>query len=202
MTDLRGFKLEKKLIIEGYRFICGLDEVGRGSLFGPVVAAACILNPDNIPSGIKDSKKLSSSRREFLFDKIINSSFAWSVGSADNREIECINILEASKLAMKRAVNNLTVKPEILLIDAIKINDLKISQKSYIKGDEEVISISAASIIAKVFRDRMMLDFDKDFPQYNLKSNKGYPTREHKHALSIFGPTEFHRKTFKGVINS
>jgi ribonuclease HII len=200
MDDKRSFKLEKKLLQEGYRLICGVDEAGRGCLCGPVVAGACILDPTRIPEGIKDSKKLTAARREVLFQEITATALAWQIGIIEPDIIDEINILEATKLAMHKSIANLSQKPDIVLIDALKINDLQIAQKSYIKGDEEVVSIGAASIIAKVSRDRIMADYHNHFPQYNLKSNKGYPTSEHREAIIRFGPSAIHRKTFKGVI--
>ena len=200
MDDKRSFKLEKKLLQEGYRLICGVDEAGRGCLCGPVIAGACILDPSNIPEGIKDSKKLSAARREALFHEITATALAWQIGIVEPDIIDEINILEATKLAMHKSVANLDKKPDIVLIDALRINDLQIAQKSYIKGDEEVVSIGAASIIAKVSRDRIMADYHNHFPQYNLKKNKGYPTSEHREALIRFGPSVIHRRTFKGVL--
>jgi ribonuclease HII len=194
-----SFALERELIKKNYRFICGIDEAGRGSLAGPVIAAACILDPENIPYGIKDSKKLTPDKRQEFFNIIRRTALDWSVGIINNREIDRINILEATIRAMIKAVENLSLQPDIMLIDALELADLKIKQKSYIRGDENIISISAASIIAKVRRDEIMQDYHKVFPQYNWIANKGYPTREHYRTLEKYGPSKFHRVTFKGV---
>jgi ribonuclease HII len=200
VSDKSHYKLETYLLSTGFRFICGIDEAGRGSLCGPVVAGACILDPDHIPDGIKDSKLLSPKERERLFTLIKSSCLAWAVGMVDNRQIDKINILQATKKAMQSAVESLPIVPDCLLIDAVTLNNLKITQKSYIKGDVEVISIGAASIIAKVTRDDLMSTYHNKYPGYNWKNNKGYPTREHFRALDLFGPTELHRRTFKGVL--
>lgn len=200
VSDKSNFKLETRLKSSGYNKICGIDEAGRGSLSGPVVAGACVLDPENIPEGIKDSKLLSPAARSRLFDLIKASAVCWAVGIVDNNQIDQINILQATKKAMSLAVENLSVKPDCLLIDALTLDNLKIPQKSYIKGDVEVISIGAASIIAKVTRDEIMSAYHILHPKYNWKQNKGYPTPEHLHALSLYGPTEFHRRTFKGVL--
>lgn len=200
VSDLRGYKLETSLSSVGFRLICGIDEAGRGSLAGPVVAGACILNPDNIPKGIKDSKQLSPGARERLFQSIKSTAIAWSAGIIDNRQIDKINILQATKKAMELAVIGLNIVPDYLLIDAVSLDNLKITQKSYIKGDVEVISIGAASIIAKVTRDLIMSDYHTLHPEYNWHKNKGYPTREHLKALRSYGPTELHRRTFRGVL--
>jgi len=200
VSDKSNYKLEARLLSSGYSLICGIDEAGRGSLSGPVVAGACILDPQNIPDGIKDSKLLSPAERSRLFKLIKSSAIGWAVGIVDNHQIDLINILQATKKAMSLAVENLRVTPDCLLIDALALDNLKITQKSYIKGDVEIISIGAASIIAKVTRDEIMSTYHNLYPRYNWKQNKGYPTREHLHALALFGPTEFHRRTFRGVL--
>jgi ribonuclease HII len=200
VSDKSNYKIEARLISSGYSLICGIDEAGRGSLSGPVVAGACILDSQNIPDGIKDSKLLPPTERLRLFKLITTSAISWAAGIVDNYQIDQINILQATKKAMALAVENLRVTPDCLLIDALTLDNLKITQKSYIKGDVEVISIGAASIIAKVTRDEIMSTYHILYPQYNWKQNKGYPTREHLHALTLFGPTEFHRRTFKGVL--
>lgn len=200
VSDKSNYKLETNLLSSGFRYICGIDEAGRGSLSGPVVAGACILNPGNIPSGIKDSKLLSASERERLFVLIKLTAISWAVGIVDNHQIDKINILQATKRAMLYAVENLSILPDCLLIDALTLDNLKIEQKSYIKGDVEVISIGAASIIAKVTRDNLMSTYHNKYPNYNWKQNKGYPTSEHLRALKLFGPTELHRRTFRGVL--
>jgi len=198
--ELAGFRLEKRLLDSGFSLICGIDESGRGSLCGPVVASACILDPDNIPDGITDSKLLDPIRREGLFKEIVSSAIAWGIGTVDNNQIDQINILEATKKAMRLAFNSLKKKPDYLLIDYVKLCDLKISQKSYIKGDENILSISAASILAKVSRDKIMMRYHKLYPHYNWKANKGYPTEQHREAIVRYGPTRLHRRTFNSVL--
>jgi ribonuclease HII len=200
VSDKSNYKLEARLLSSGYRLICGIDEAGRGSLSGPVVAGACILDPQNIPDGIKDSKLLSPAQRSRLFKLITTSAISWAVGIVDNHQIDLINILQATKKAMALAVENLRSVPDYLLIDALALDNLKITQKSYIKGDVEIISIGAASIIAKVTRDEIMSTYHALYPRYNWEKNKGYATREHLLALASFGPTEFHRRTFRGVL--
>jgi ribonuclease HII len=200
VSDKSNYKLEARLLSSGYHLICGIDEAGRGSLSGPVVAGACILDPQNIPDGIKDSKLLSPAQRSRLFKLITTSAISWAVGIVDNHQIDLINILQATKKAMALAVKNLRSVPDYLLIDALALDNLKITQKSYIKGDVEIISIGAASIIAKVTRDEIMSTYHALYPRYNWEKNKGYATREHLLALASFGPTEFHRRTFRGVL--
>ena len=180
------------------KLIAGVDEVGRGCLAGPVIAAAVILK-NNIP-GLKDSKKLSIKERQKLSLIIMENSY-FSFGSASVKEIDEINILQASLLAMKRAILNLSVKPEMILIDGVHKPDLDIDTQTIIKGDSYIDEISAASIIAKVYRDNLMMQFDKKYPNFNFSSHKGYGTKLHKAAINKYGITPVHRKTFKGVIN-
>ena len=177
--------------------IAGTDEVGRGCLAGPVVAAAVILKED-IP-GLTDSKKISPKRREFLADLILEKSvFAYGVVSSN--KIDKINILNASLLAMKRAILNLPVRPSLVLVDGTFKPDLDIPMRAIIGGDSSENAISAASIIAKVYRDNLMIKYDSIFPVYDLKGNKGYGTKKHLEALKNFGHCEIHRTTFNGVI--
>ena len=182
----------------GFRAIAGVDEVGRGALFGPVFAAAVILNPECPFRGLQDSKVLDSEKRVFLAEQIKRVCLAWSVGAADALEIDQINIYQASRLAMKRAVEALKVQPDFLLIDAVSI-DLPIHQESLIKGDARCRAIAAASIVAKVARDECMNRWQTVFPQYNLSNNKGYSTPDHKAALGEHGPTCLHRFSFAPV---
>ncbi len=177
--------------------IAGTDEVGRGCLAGPVVAAAVILKED-IP-GLTDSKKISPKKREFLADLILEKSF-FAYGVVSNNKIDKINILNASLLAMKRAILNLPVRPSMVLVDGTFKPDLDIPMKAIIGGDSSENAISAASIIAKVYRDNLMIKYDSIFPVYDLKGNKGYGTKKHLEALKNFGHCEIHRTTFNGVI--
>ena len=177
--------------------IAGTDEVGRGCLAGPVVAAAVILKED-IP-GLTDSKKISPKKREFLADLILEKSF-FAYGVVSNNKIDKINILNASLLAMKRAILNLPVRPSLVLVDGTFKPDLDIPMRAIIGGDSSENAISAASIIAKVYRDNLMIKYDSIFPVYDLKGNKGYGTKKHLEALKSFGHCEIHRTTFNGVI--
>ncbi len=190
---------EEEWYKKGYRYIAGIDEAGRGPLAGPVVAAAVIFEPDYFNPWIRDSKSLSPQKREELFDKIREEAVAIGVGIVDEREIDRINILNATIKAMEKAVLDLKKTPDLLLIDGNISLSLNIPQFHLIDGDRRVLSISAASIIAKVTRDRIMEGYHKRYPQYNFSSNKGYPTREHLEALRHYGPCEIHRRSFKGV---
>ncbi len=190
---------------KGYKIIAGIDEAGRGPLAGPVVSAAVILPPDFTCSGVTDSKKLSEKKREALFPEIKARALAVGIGMADHKEIDRINILQASLLSMKRAVQDLAVgpnslNPDFLLIDGKFTIDMDLPQQAIVKGDSRSISIAAASIIAKVTRDRLMAKLHKTYPQYNFIRHKGYPTKAHKQAIIEHGPCPVHRKTFNGVI--
>ncbi|MFE1244526.1 ribonuclease HII [Fictibacillus sp. NPDC058756] len=189
---------EKQCIAKGKKIIAGVDEVGRGPLAGPVVAAAVILPNGYILNGINDSKKLSEKKREDLYERITADAISYSVHLVQPDKIDEINIYQASKLAMTEAVCQLKVEPDQLLIDAMEIT-LPIDQLKIIKGDEKSISIAAASIVAKVTRDRYMKKLDQMYPHYGFKSNMGYGTKEHLEALRIFGATDIHRKTFSPV---
>lgn len=180
----------------GYNLIAGLDEAGRGPLAGPVVAAAVILPKGEMILGVNDSKKLSEQKRDELFNKIQENALAVGVGIVDNETIDKINIFNATKLAMKQAVDSLKIKPDFLLIDALEIADINIKQKSIIKGDSKSISIAAASIIAKVTRDSLVKNYDKEYPGYNFSKHKGYGTKEHYEAIEKYGITPIHRKSF------
>ena len=181
-----------------FDFICGIDEVGRGPLAGPVVAAAVILPRDEKILYLNDSKQLSAKKREELYEIIMNKAVAVGIGESSYTRIDEINILNATYEAMRKAINNLKVKPDILLNDAVTIPLVDIKQVPIIKGDAKSASIAAASIIAKVTRDRMMEDYDKIYPEYNFASNKGYGSAEHIKALKEFGPTPIHRRSFIG----
>jgi len=180
------------------KLVAGVDEVGRGCLAGPVIAAAVILRK-NIP-GLKDSKKLSKKKREELSIIIMQNSY-FSFGSSSPKEIDKINILQASLLAMKRAILNLSVEPGKILIDGIHKPDLNTDTQTIISGDSYIDEISAASIIAKVYRDNLMMQFDKEYPNFYFSSHMGYGTKMHKAAIKKYGITQIHRKTFKGVIS-
>lgn len=181
------------------RLIAGIDEVGRGPLAGAVVAAAVILDPNNWIDGLADSKKLSEKKRNELDLKIKEKAYAWSIGRAEPHEIDEINILQASLLAMKRAVEGLPVNPVHLKIDGNQCLKMECSMEAIIKGDSKVASISAASIIAKVARDREMVEMDKQYPGYGFAGHKGYPTKMHREALIEKGVTPIHRLSFKPV---
>jgi ribonuclease HII len=189
-------KYEEKLVKSGKVLIAGIDEVGRGPLAGPVYSAAVILDLTVDILGIRDSKKLSSSQREQLSAQIKQKAIAYSIGIASVEEIDELNIFNATKLAMIRAVEMLRVRPEHLLIDAVRLRDMDIPQTSIIKGDDLSISIGAASIVAKVERDAMMNEMAKIYPQYCFEKNKGYGTKEHIEAIKRYGACELHRRSF------
>jgi ribonuclease HII len=180
--------------------IIGVDEVGRGPLAGPVISAAIILNKEKIPEGINDSKKLSKKKREFINEELI-SQHSFAIGIASVEEIDKINILQASLLAMKRAVLNLNIKPQTILVDGNKLPDLEYNMYPIIKGDSKSISIAAASIIAKVYRDKLMQDLSLQYPGYYWEKNSGYGTKQHLLALDNLGVTPIHRKSFAPIYN-
>lgn len=179
-----------------YEYICGIDEVGRGPLAGPVVACAVILPKDCKILYLNDSKQLSEKKREELYDVIMQQAVAVGIGSASPERIDEINILQATYEAMREAIQNLSVKPDILLNDAVTIPQVDIPQVPIIKGDAQSVSIAAASIVAKVTRDRLMVEYDKVMPEYHFASNKGYGAAAHIEALKKYGATPIHRKTF------
>ena len=181
---------------ESHGWVCGIDEVGRGPLCGPVVASAVILPKDCQILYLNDSKKLSEKKREELYDVIMEEAIAVGLGMATPERIDEINILQATYEAMRQAISNLKVKPAVLLNDAVTIPEVEIPQIPIIKGDAKSVSIAAASIIAKVTRDRMMVEYDRMYPGYELASNKGYGTKVHMDALRTIGPCEIHRRTF------
>ncbi len=189
---------ENELYKKGITLIAGVDEVGRGPLVGPVVTAAVILPADFYDERINDSKKLSEKKRELLYSVIYENAISIGIGISSNEVIDEINILEATKKAMKEAINNLSVKPEHVLIDAVKL-DIDIPSTSIIKGDAKSESIATASIIAKVTRDRMMVELDKLHPEYDFKNNKGYGTKKHIEAIYKYGILNEHRKTFAPI---
>lgn len=190
--------LERELRARGFHAVAGVDEVGRGALFGPVVAAAVILSPDRPVRGLNDSKLLQAERREVLDRRIRERAVAWAIAAVDAATIDCINIYQASRMAMRMAVSRLHPAPDFLLVDAISI-ELPLPQRPLIKGDMQCHAIAAASIVAKVYRDACMRVWDEVFPQYGLASHKGYSTPEHCRAIAQFGPTPLHRMSFEPV---
>lgn len=191
-------KYEKELYKKGITIIAGVDEVGRGPLIGPVVAAAVILPQNYKLEGLTDSKKLSEKKRESFYEIIKKDALAIGIGIVSEKIIDKVNIYEATKIAMKEAINNLKIKPEHILIDAMPL-DLDIPTTSIIKGDLLSITISAASVIAKVTRDHMLYEIDKEYPMYDLKNNKGYGTKKHMKAIKEYGITKYHRLSYKPV---
>ena len=193
------YEFETKASHQGFNNIAGIDEAGRGPLAGPVVAAAVILlSKINIPE-LNDSKKLSPKKREELFPKIQEMSVAFSVAVIDQEVIDEINILQAARLAMKKAVETLKITPGLLLIDGNQKIDSNLNQWAIVKGDSRSLSIAAASVLAKVTRDRIMDDYHKLYPQYGFDRHKGYGTKLHRNQIQEYGPCPVHRKTFKGV---
>jgi ribonuclease HII len=190
--------LERELRARGFRCIAGADEVGRGSLFGAVVAGAVILSPDAGIRGLNDSKQIEPQRREVLAGHIRERAVAWAVAAVDAATIDRINIYEASRLAMKIAVEQLSPAADFVLVDAVPLN-LPLPQQPLIQGDERCHAIAAASIIAKVYRDQMMREWDKFYPEYGLKNHKGYQSPEHMAAIRAYGPTPLHRFSFEPV---
>ncbi|MBU8912086.1 MAG: ribonuclease HII [Desulfobacterales bacterium] len=193
------WQLEHKALTQGYKAIAGIDEAGRGPLAGPVVSAAVILPHDFSCAGINDSKKLSEKKRNAFFPVIKEQAVCVATGISSNYEIDQINILQASLLSMKRAVENLSTPPDFLLIDGKFTLNMDIDQTALVKGDSKSISIAAASIIAKVTRDAIMKELHGKHPRYNFIQHKGYPTQAHKKAILKYGPCPVHRLTFKGV---
>ena len=193
-----NYKYERELNKKGIKLIAGVDEVGRGPLIGPVVAAAVILPKDYKLDGLTDSKKLSEKKREYFYEIIKKDALAIGIGIVAEKVIDEINIYEATKVAMKEAINKLNIKPEHILIDAMPL-DLDIPTTAIIKGDLLSITISAASVIAKVTRDHMLYEMDKEYPMYDLKNNKGYGTKKHIEAIKKYGITKYHRLSYKPV---
>ena len=189
-------KIENELVSMGYVSICGVDEAGRGPLCGPVVAAACILPPNYVPEGLNDSKKLTEKKREKLFDIIKENAVAYCIAQASVEEIDELNILEADLLAMRRAIDGLSVKADYALIDGNIARDFQIPAKAVVHGDAISPSIAAASILAKVTRDRLCLELDREYPQYGIAKHKGYGTKVHMQALREHGPSPIHSKQF------
>lgn len=190
------YTIEQSLLDIGYTCVCGVDEAGRGPLCGPVVAAACILPVGLYIEGLNDSKKLSPKKRKLVFEEIKKHAIAYCIAEASVEEIDALNILEADMLAMKRAVEGLSVKADFAIIDGNVSRGFKIPTMTVIKGDAKSPSIAAASILAKVTRDEMCEQMDKDYPQYGIAKHKGYGTKQHMDALRQYGPSPIHRKKF------
>lgn len=200
LCTIDNHRYEKKFYSRGYKYIAGVDEVGRGPLVGPVVAACVILPLDYELSGLTDSKKLSEKKRDYYYDIIIKDAVSIGVGIIDNKIIDEVNIYEATKMAMKDAISKLDIKPDIVLTDAMKL-DIDLPVIPIIKGDIKSITIAAASVIAKVTRDKMMYELDNKYPHYNFKNNKGYPTKDHTEAITKYGIIDEHRKTYAPIKN-
>lgn len=202
VNQVPTFTEEEKLIAQGYKLIAGVDEVGRGPLAGPVVAAAVILPLEERPSWlgkVRDSKQLTPSQRESIFDRIMESGIAFGVGVVSHEVIDEWGIAPATRLAMRRAIEKLSTRPDYLLIDYMRLPGIRIPQKGVVDGDSICFSIAAASIVAKVTRDRQMVELDGQFPGYGLAQHKGYGTAEHLEALQRLGPCPIHRKSFTPV---
>lgn len=196
MFSMVDYEYERNAAQQGYTAVCGIDEAGRGPLAGPVYAAAVIL-PDGLKiPGLNDSKKLTEKKREALFDEICQKAVAYGIGCASEQEIDEINILQATYLAMRRAVEQLSVPADYALVDGNRMPPLAIPGETVVKGDAKSASIAAASILAKVSRDRVMLLMDPVYPQYQFAKHKGYGTKVHREALLTYGPCPIHRKTF------
>ena len=190
------WEIENAYYSDGIMSIAGVDEAGRGPLAGPVYAAAVILKPNTIIKGINDSKKLSEKRREELFEEITEKAVAYNIFSIDEKRIDEINILNATYEAMNGAVNGLSIKPDFVLIDGNRISGMKLPHETVVKGDAKSVSIAAASILAKVSRDRFIYKMAQKYPQYGFEKHKGYDTKAHNEAILEYGPCEIHRKTF------
>jgi len=199
MKKINMLEYENKYYEKGYKVIAGVDEAGRGPLAGPVFAAAVVFDKDTVIDEINDSKKLSEKKREQLFDVIIEKALYYNIVSVDEKEIDKINILNASLKAFNLAVTGLEVLPDITLIDGNRSGEFPTEVETIVKGDAKSMSIAAASILAKVARDRYITALDEKYPEYNFKKHKGYPTKEHLEAVAKYGPCPIHRLTFKGV---
>lgn len=195
-NDFNWLEYEKNAINNGYQAVCGVDEAGRGPLAGPVCAAAVILPPDIIIEGVNDSKKLSEKKREALFDVIKEKSVSYSIAFATVDEIEKFNILNATMLAMKRAVEGLDIRADYAMIDGNRLPDLDIPAEYIIKGDAKSMSVACASILAKVSRDRLCYQYAEEYPQYGFDKHKGYGTKQHREAIIKYGPCPYHRMSF------
>ena len=189
---------ENQLLAQGYKYICGVDEVGRGPLVGPVVAACVILPEEFHLEGLTDSKKLSEAKRDYFFEEIKKQAISYGIGIVSEKRIDEINIYQATKEAMLEAINNCNPKPDYVLTDAMKL-DMEIPFTPIIKGDLKSITISAASVIAKVTRDKMLYELDEKYPMYDFKNNVGYPTKKHLDAINKYGIIDEHRRSYGPV---
>jgi len=202
VSQVPTFDEEERLKAKGYRLVAGIDEVGRGPLAGPVVAAAVILPLEERPSWlsrVRDSKQLTPTQRESIFDRVLESGIAFGVGVVSHEVIDKRGIAPATRLAMRHAIEQLSTRPDYLLIDYMRLPGVRIPQKGVVDGDSICVSIAAASIVAKVTRDRLMVELDGQYPGYGLAQHKGYGTPEHLEALQRLGPCPIHRKTFEPV---
>jgi ribonuclease HII len=181
--------------------VAGVDEAGRGPLAGPVVAAAVVLRPDRMIDGLDDSKRLKSDERIWFFGEIERHARAVAVGIIDATTIDRVNILEATRLAMRQALRGLEIEPDLVLTDWVALKGLPYPQRNLVKGDQRSATVAAASIVAKVTRDRIMVEADREFPRYGFGRHKGYPTEEHRSSLAKFGPCPLHRRCFRGVVS-
>lgn len=197
---MNWLEYEQNAISKGFTSVCGVDEAGRGPLAGPVCAAAVILPENTVIEGVNDSKKLSEKRRESLFEVIKSTAVSYCIAYATVEEIESLNILNATMLAMKRAVEGLDVKSDYAMIDGNRMPDLSIDGECIVKGDAKSMSIACASILAKVSRDRLLYEYAKEYPQYHFDKHKGYGTKVHVEALKEYGPCPYHRMSFLGKI--
>lgn len=189
-------EIEENLYSKGYKFVCGVDEAGRGPLCGPVVAAAVILKKDDKIEGVNDSKKLSEKKREEVYERIMEKALAVGVGMSDVDVIEEVNILNATKMAMRQAIDNLKQQPDYVLVDGNQWINIDIKGETVVHGDAKSESIAAASIVAKVTRDRMLIEWDKEYPEYGFAKHKGYGTKAHVEAIGKYGLTPIHRPSF------
>ncbi len=196
VRDLLAY--ESRLWDRGYRAVGGIDEAGRGPLAGPVVSACVIFDPEVLIEGVYDSKALSAAARERLYGEIVSRARSYAVGLADNETVDRVNIYQATRLAMLRAVEGLSCVPDFLLTDAVRLDSM-IPQEPVIKGDRKSFTIAAASIIAKVTRDRLMAELHREYPVYGWEKNKGYPTRDHRDAIRVHGFSPYHRKSFRAL---
>ncbi len=190
-----NLEFEKKWFNKGYKIVAGIDEAGRGPLAGPVVAAAVVMPTDDIIEGVDDSKKLSEKKREILFEEIKSKAISYCIAEVSEKEIDEINILEATKNAMKNAEKGLAIMPDITLVDGIDLH-LPFNAEYIVKGDAKSYSVACASILAKVYRDRLMKEYAKEFPEYGFEKHKGYGTKVHIDKIREIGPCRLHRKTF------
>lgn len=196
-----GIDFERQAKAKGYKFVAGVDEVGRGCLAGAVVAAACILDLSRpLPEFLNDSKKISKKKRQIIAEELKQSALAYSIAQVEAEEIDRINILQATKKAMRLAIEKLNPQADFLLIDALELKEVNLPQKAIIKGDAISASIAAASILAKTYRDSQMLELDKLYPEYSFKTHVGYGTKAHFEALKMYGACPVHRKSFRGVL--